>query len=123
MELINQSAGELFVGLKNNPACLILWLALNLLGVVLQQTNFWPNVWNKYIPLLLLMLGMALAPALIPVTILPPAQPNPRLLLAVLGFIFGVVAWLVHSYPLQWALKKFLPGVPADVVNNNNQNK
>ena len=90
----------------HNPACLLIWLALNLLGVVLQKTSIWPNAWNSYIPLVLLIMGVTFTPLLVPLSILPPNQPHPKVLLGVLGFIFSVLAWFTHTYPLQWFLNK-----------------
>ena len=98
---------DLVVSFLHNPACILIWVALNFLGAFLQKATVWPSDWNKFIPVVLFVLGMILTPFLVPVTVFPATQPHPKTLLAILGFIFGVLAWFTHTVPLQWFLKKF----------------
>ena len=91
------------------PAWLLLVLALNLLGVFLQATPLFPMQWNKFIGVLLALLGMMLTPLIVPLDIFPPSQPHPKILLTILGFIFGISAWFLHGLIFQRLVKKYLP--------------
>lgn len=101
------------------PAWLLLVLALNLLGVFLQATPVLPDRFNKFIGLLLAALGMMLTPLIVPASIFPPEQPNPKVLLVIIGFIFGIAAWFLHGLIFQRVVKKFK--APGDAVNPNQQ--
>lgn len=99
--------------IQSAPPVLLIILALNGLGLVLKHTPL-PN---KFIPLAIVATGALLTIFLAPI----PQGRNPNLLLAVMGFIFGLIAWLGHAVVLK-RLEKFLPDAvrPADVDTKKN---
>lgn len=85
---------------QSAPAAILIILALNGLGLMLKKSAL-PN---QIIPWVVAPMGIALTIFLAPM----PVGRNPGLLLAVMGFLFGLIAWLAHSLIL-WRLEKFLP--------------
>lgn len=105
MNQLPSSAHDLITALYNNPACLFILVGLNLLGVMLQQTPIVPHRFNFLIPWLLFGLGILFVVMLVPVTLFPAGQPHPKLLLGIIGFCFGVAAWMIHEWPVQWVTR------------------
>lgn len=96
--------------IQSAPLSVLTIIFLNGLGYGLKFTPFIPN---RSIPLALMLVG-----ALIMMTLAPmPAGRNPLVLLGLMGWIFGCIAWLVHAIVLR-RLKKFLPGGTPDDTNN-----
>ncbi|MEI8289573.1 MAG: hypothetical protein WCH99_08865 [Verrucomicrobiota bacterium] len=100
---------EIGSSILHAPAWVLLVLALNLLGIFLQATPILPNRFNFLIGYLLLVLGMILTPLIVPKTFFPPEQPNPIILLVIVGMIFGIVAWLLHGLIVQRVVAKYFP--------------
>lgn len=86
---------------------LVIILCLNLLGFFLKQFSFFPN---KYIPAILLVLGMTVYmlvgnPGAVENTI-----RHPSLVLAMWGFLLGAMAVFLHEKVLRY-LEKIIPGM------------
>lgn len=96
--------------IQSAPLSVLTILALNALGYGIKFTPL-PN---RSIPLVLMLAGAVIMMTLAP---LPPGR-NPLVLLGLMGWIFGAVAWLVHAVALK-RLEKFLPGGTPD--NDKNQ--
>ena len=109
MDIINDIT-QIGGGILHAPAWLTLVAALNILGVFLQATPVCPERFNKYIGVLLAVLGIIFTPLIVPISIFPPEQPHPKILMMIIGFIFGMIAWFFHGLVLQWVIKKYFPG-------------
>lgn len=92
--------------IQTAPLSVLTILFLNALGYGLK---FLPWVPNRIIPLVLMLAGAAVMVFLAPV----PAGRNPLVLLGLMGWIFGCIAWLVHAVALR-RLEKYLPKDPSD---------
>lgn len=88
--------------IQSAPLAPLIILFLNALGYGLKRVPFLPN---RSIPLALMLAGALLMMFLAPV---PPGR-NPLLLLGLMGFLFGCIAWLVHAIALR-RIEKYLPG-------------
>lgn len=88
--------------IQSAPLSVVTILFLNGLGYGLK---FLPVIPNRSIPLALMLCGALVMMSLAP---LPPGR-NPMILLGLMGWIFGCIAWLVHVIILR-RLEKFLPG-------------
>lgn len=110
MDLIKQLVDYV----QSAPAAILIIIALNGIGLLLKKSLL-PN---QLIPWVVVFVGVALTVALAPI----PSGRNPMTLLAVMGFIFGLIAWLAHNLIL-WRLEKFLPAgfLPGDGSKTNNQ--
>lgn len=115
---------ELWTTLTNNLACWVILAGLNVAGFILQKTPLFPNRFNWLIPWLLYGSSIVLMELLVPVTVFPPTQEHPRILLGILGVLFGAAAYFGHDWLLQWLLAKagqYLPGAggrpPPPVAN------
>lgn len=95
--------------LLHAPAWLLLILALNLLGCFLQVTPIIPNRFNKFIGLGLVVVGIVVLPLIVPLDTFPPTQPHPKLLLGIIGCIFGIIAWFGHWIIFKYLVKKYFP--------------
>lgn len=88
--------------IQSAPLSVLTILFLNALGYALK---FLPFIPNRTIPLALMVAG-----ALVMIFIAPvPTGRNPMVLLGLMGWIFGCIAWLVHAIVLR-RIEKFLPG-------------
>ena len=88
--------------IQKAPLAPLIILFLNALGYALKRAPFLPN---RSIPLMLMLVGALLMMFLAPM----PEGRNPLLLLGIMGFLFGCIAWLVHAIALR-RLEKYLPG-------------
>ena len=104
MPTLPQPVHDLLAALWHNPACFFIIVALNLLGVMMQKYPVWPDRWNRFIPWLLFTFGTILVPLLVSPSIFPQAQQHAKALLAVIGFTFGVAAFLLHNTIVQWGM-------------------
>lgn len=98
--------------IQSAPLSVLTILALNALGYGIKFTPL-PN---RSIPLLLMLVGALIMMSLAPM----PAGRNPMVLLGLMGWIFGAVAWLVHAVALK-RLEKLLPGGTPEDTDKNNQ--
>lgn len=93
--------------IQSAPLSVLTVIFLNGLGYGLK---FIPWVPNRSIPLVLMLAGALVMMFLAPV----PEGRNPLILLGLMGWVFGCIAWLVHAIALR-RLEKFLPGgTPED---------
>lgn len=92
------------------PPVVLIILFLNAVGLMLKRSSL-PN---NAIPWVIVLIGAVLTSLLAPV----PTGRNPMLLLALMGCLFGVIAWLAHALILR-RLEKFLPAgfLPEDNKN------
>lgn len=95
---------ESFDVLKRAPAGFLIVVVLNLVGEYLRWSNWFPN---RCIPVVLVGLGTALYCLLGNRSSVSPEQPHPEIILGLIGFILGAVAWLLHGTLLAWAVKRF----------------
>ena len=96
--------------IQSAPLSVLTILFLNGLGYALK---FLPFVPNRSIPLALMLCGALVMMFLAPL----PEGRNPLVLLGLMGWIFGCVAWLVHVMILR-RLEKFLPGSGSEEQTN-----
>ena len=114
MPTLPQPIHDLLTALWHNPACFFIIVALNLLGVMMQKYPVWPDKWNRFIPWTLFALGSVLVPLLVSPAIFPQTQQHATSLLAIIGFIFGVVAFLVHTTLVQWGMNFVASKLPGE---------
>jgi hypothetical protein len=88
--------------IQSAPLSVLTVIFLNGLGYGLKFTPFIPN---RSIPLALMLAGALIMMFLGPV----PEGRNPMVLLGLMGWIFGCIAWLMHAVLLR-RIEKFLPG-------------
>lgn len=100
--------------IQSAPLSVLTIIFLNGLGYGLK---FIPWIPNRSIPLALMLAGALVMMTLAPV----PEGRNPLVLLGLMGWVFGCIAWIVHAVALR-RLEKFLPG-GAPENDNNNQEK
>lgn len=86
------------------PGHLLLVLVLNVLGFVLKHTP----VPNRFIPLVIIIVGTVVHPAIASPGTVGPDFRNPTMVLALYGFLLGALAWTLHSVAFRH-LEKFLP--------------
>ena len=91
--------------IQSAPLSVLTIIFLNGLGYALKFTPL-PN---RSIPLVLMLAGALVMMSLAPV---PPGR-NPLLLLGLMGWIFGCIAWVMHAVVLK-RLEKLLPGGTPD---------
>lgn len=97
--------------IQSAPLSVLTIIFLNGLGYGLK---FIPWIPNRSIPLALMLCGALIMMSLAPV----PEGRNPLVLLGLMGWIFGVIAWLVHAVVLR-RLEKFLPGGDPEASDKN----
>jgi hypothetical protein len=88
--------------IQSAPISVVTIIFLNGLGYGLK---FIPWIPNRAIPLALMLCGALTMMFLAPV----PTGRNPLVLLGLMGWIFGCIAWVAHAVVLR-RLEKFLPG-------------
>lgn len=99
LNLLSDSVGYLWTA----PAWLLLLIVINLVGVYFQWVKWFPN---QMIPVVLVVLSIVLLEFLVaPKTV---NNPSPRLVIALMGFIIGVVAYGLH-FTLVKAWRKWSP--------------
>jgi hypothetical protein len=113
MDTIN----DLLAQIQKAPVSLLVIVALNLLGLVLKMVPRFPNGW---IPLCLLILGAAAMVKVGDIGSVGPTVRFPEVVLAIIGMIYGFVAWLLHATVLK-RLEKLLPAgwieLPPELTN------
>jgi len=114
---------ELWNALANNPACWVILAGLNVAGLVLQKTPLFPNRFNWLIPWLLYVAGVVLTVLLVPVTVFPPTQARPHVLLGIMGLLFGAATYFGHDWLLQWLLSKLGNNLPGNKPSEGNVGK
>lgn len=90
--------------LMHAPGCALIILPVSIVAAVWEMMQQTPS---KYIPVVCMGLGMALYPLLTPISTVPPAFPNPIVVLILNGFILGFVAWVVHKFLIKRVIDKF----------------
>jgi hypothetical protein len=96
---------DLLNQIQKAPVSLLVIVALNLIGLVLKLVPRFPNGW---IPLCLLILGAGAMVGVGDVSSVGPGVRFPEITLAIIGIIYGFVAWLLHATLLK-RLEKFVP--------------
>lgn len=100
MEQLN----TMWTALIGAPAWFIIVIVLNLIGVWLRWVDWFRN---KFIVLILIPPSIVLSLLLVPVTVFPPTQPHPHLLLGLVGFLLGAFAWGLQNTLIEWAIRYF----------------
>lgn len=99
LNLLSDSLGYLWTA----PAWLLLLIVINLVGVYLQWVKWFPN---QLIPVVLVVLSIVPLEFLVdPKTIV---NPSPHLVIGLVGFIIGVIAYALH-FSLVKAWRKWWP--------------
>jgi hypothetical protein len=88
--------------IQSAPLSVLTIIFLNGLGYSLKFVDLIPN---RFIPITIMFAGAIVMMTLAPV----PEGRNPVILLGIMGWIFGCIAWLVHAVALR-RLEKYLPG-------------
>lgn len=96
--------------IQSAPLSVLTIIFLNGLGYGLK---FMPWIPNRSIPLALMLCGALIMMFLAPV----PQGRNPLVLLGLMGWIFGCIAWATHAIVLR-RLEKFIPGMAGDDNDN-----
>jgi hypothetical protein len=95
-----------FEQLLNSPSCFLIIVPISILAGVWEMMQSTPS---KYIPIVCLVAGTGLYPALTSVSTVPPGFPNPSFVLFLNGFILGFVAYLLHKFLIKKLIEKFQP--------------
>ena len=94
--------------MQNWPMSLTLCLALIALGVVLKVNPIFPD---KFIPITIMLLGGAINVVVGDLSTVAPDQRNPSVVLFLVGFLIGFIAWILRHTALK-RFEKFLPLPP-----------
>jgi hypothetical protein len=97
--------------IQSAPLSVLTIIFLNGLGYALKYLTFIPN---RSIPLALMLAGALVMMFLAPV----PEGRNPLVLLGLMGWIFGCIAWATHAVILK-RIEKFLPGGDPEASDKN----
>lgn len=98
------------------PVHLLLALLLNVVGYMLKRT---PKVRNEWIPWIIVALGTLLYPLLVSPTLEQHQQYNhPWLIIAIFGFLLGVMALVLHRLILR-KFGKLINGLFAEDPEDN----
>lgn len=83
------------------------WMVLACAAVALSQVLRWvPSFPNKFIPLAVVALPTAGFPLMGDITVFPPTQRNPHLVMILMGFVLGFISWALHAALLALLFKK-----------------
>jgi hypothetical protein len=84
---------EVWNRITGMPSHLLLILVLNVIGVLMKLI---PQIPNRLIPVLLIVLSTVFYPALVTPGTVNPEFRNPTVVLAIYGFLIGAMAWVAH---------------------------
>ena len=92
----------LFQQILGSPASALILIPVSIFAFVLEV---WPLFPSKLVLPMCLVAGSCLFPGLVAQTTVPPAYPNPLLVLILNGFVLGFIAWVVHKVVVRRIIK------------------
>lgn len=95
-----------FEQLWNSPASAFIIVPVSIVAWLWEMWDFTPS---KYVPLVCIILGTALYPALTPLKTVPPNFPIPILVLILNGLVLGFLAFILHKFLVKKLIEKFSP--------------
>jgi hypothetical protein len=110
MENIIQTLSESFHVLTDSPSWLVLLVVINLICVWLQTSAFCAN---KFVPAIAVVIGAVLWSFLGDCGAIAPTQRHPQVILAMQGFLIGVIAYALHGSLVAFWRKKFPDETPS----------